>query len=58
MLLGKVIGGRTGAIIGGGLGGGIPGALVASQLFKKKKPSDQTYGGGQNGDGSMSVAGG
>ena len=35
MLLGKAIGGRTGAIIGGGLGGGIPGALTASALFKK-----------------------
>lgn len=44
MLLGKAIGGRTGAIIGGGLGGGIPGALAASQLFKKKKP-DATQAG-------------
>lgn len=40
MLVGKAIGGRTGAIIGGGLGGGVPGALVASKLFKK--PKDQT----------------
>jgi outer membrane lipoprotein SlyB len=49
-LLGKAVGGRTGAIIGGGLSGGIPGALVASQLFKNKKPDAQpasvpTYGG-------------
>lgn len=41
MLLGKAIGGRTGAIIGGGLGGGIPGALVASQVFKKSSPDQQ-----------------
>jgi hypothetical protein len=53
MLLGKAIGGRTGAIIGGGLGGGIPGALTASVLFKKPQ-SQQTFGGGYNGDGSMS----
>lgn len=41
MLLGKAIGGRTGAIIGGGLGGGIPGALVASQVFKKSASDQQ-----------------
>jgi hypothetical protein len=46
MLLGKAIGGRTGAIIGGGLGGGIPGALTASALFKNKQqtPTVPTYG--------------
>lgn len=42
MLLGKAIGGRTGAIVGGALGGGVPGALVASQVFKKKKPDQPT----------------
>lgn len=47
MLLGKAIGGRTGAIIGGGLGGGIPGALGASMLFKKpnNKPTPTSMGG-------------
>ena len=37
MMLGKAIGGRTGAMIGGGLGGGIPGLLTARQMFKKPK---------------------
>lgn len=37
MLLGKAIGGRTGAIIGGALGAGVPGAFAASQIFGKKK---------------------
>jgi hypothetical protein len=41
MLLGKAIGGRTGAIIGGALGAGIPGAFAASQIFGKKKTPPQ-----------------
>lgn len=48
MLLGKAIGGRTGAIVGGALGGGIPGALTATQLFKKQTqatPALQPMGG-------------
>jgi hypothetical protein len=47
MLLGKAIGGRTGAIIGAGLGGGVPAAIGASQIFKKKKP--QVIDGGAQG---------
>lgn len=39
MMLGKAIGGRTGAMIGGGLGGGIPGLFAASQLYKSKPPA-------------------
>lgn len=49
-LLGNAIGGRAGAIVGAGLGGGIPGALGASQIFKKKpataaaQPTGATFG--------------
>lgn len=47
MLLGKAIGGRTGAIVGGALGGGVPGALAGSLLSpkKKNKPDQPTVGG-------------
>jgi hypothetical protein len=48
-LLGKAIGGRTGAIVGAGLGGGVMPALVASQVIKKPKnqqtnPAGTTFG--------------
>jgi hypothetical protein len=44
MMVGQAVGGRTGAIIGGGLSGGVPAAAAASILFKKKKPSPNNVG--------------
>lgn len=44
MMLGKALGGRTGAMIGAGLGGGPLAALGASKLYQKK-PSASGPGG-------------